>query len=213
MYLHKILKRNDEHWTKKMLSHLRSQKIGWAENICQKLSDYGLEEDWTKIKNLSKCNWKNSVNAAVFNMNKKKLTQSCKEKKDGTEKVKSKTKYVFDHINENLYTGKPLPEIVVSNRLLTKTLIIARSGMLECGKNFKATIPETCVKCLQLDDENHRMNECSSWQHINYINSNSKVDFQDVYSNDPQKLSVVIDRVRSVWEMSLGKGTMKRRII
>ena len=80
MYLHKILKRNDEHWTKKMLFHLKAQKIGWAENICQKLKDYGLEEDWTKIKDLSKCNWKNSVNAAVFNMNKIKLTQSCKEK-------------------------------------------------------------------------------------------------------------------------------------
>ena len=85
--------------------------------------------------------------------------------------------------------------------------------MLECGKNFKATIPETCTTCLRLDDENHRMNECSSWKHINYINSNNKVDFQDVYSNDPQKLSVIIERVRGVWELSLGKGTMKRRIL
>ena len=119
----------------------------------------------------------------------------------------------MDQINENLYTGKPLPEVISSNKLQAKTLIIARSGMLECGKNFKATIPETCNKCLQLDNENHRMNECPNWEHLNYINSGNKVDFQDVYSSDPQKLSLVTDRIRGVWELSLGKGVMKRRVL
>ena len=91
---------------------------------------------------------------------------------------------------------------------------IKKSGAeLECGKNFKATIPETCDKCLKLDDENHRMNECLNWKHVNYVNSNSKVDFQDVYSSDPQKLSLIIDRIQGVWELSLGKGIMKRRIL
>ena len=83
--------------------------------------------------------------------------------------------------------------------------------MLACGKNFKATIPETCTRCLQVDNENHRMNECLNWKHWNYIDNDIKVDFQDVYSNDPQRLSVVVDRIRGVWELSLGKGTMKRR--
>ena len=209
MYLHKILKRNDEHWTKKMLFHLKSLKMGWAENISQKLTDYGLEEDWTKIKNLSKGSWKNTVNIAVFNMNKKKLTQGCKEKKENTEKIKPKTKYILDKIDE--YTGKPLAEVISSSRLQAKTLIIARSGMLECGKNFRATIPETCALCSKFDDENHRMNECPNWKHVNYINSSNKVDFQDVYSRDPQKLSSVVDRIQGVWELSLGKGFMKRR--
>ena len=144
-------------------------------------------------------------------MNKKKLTQGCKEKKEDHEKVKPKTKYILDQIDE--YTGKPLTEVISSSRLQAKTLIIARSGMLECGKNFKATIPETCDKCLKLDDENHRMNECLNWKHVNYVNSNSKVDFQDVYSSDPQKLSLIIDRIQGVWELSLGKGIMKRRIL
>ena len=126
--------------------------------------------------------------------------------------VKTKTKYVFDQINESTYTGKPLTEVIMTNRLQAKTLIIARSGMLECGKNFKATIPDTCNKCLQKDDENHRMNECLNWEHINYVKSSKKVDFQDVYSNDPQKLSVIIDQIQGVWELSLGKGTMKRRV-
>ena len=151
------------------------------------------------------------MNAAAFNMNKQKLTQCCKEKTGNTEKVKTKTKYILDHINKDSYTCKLLPEIILSNRLQAKTIIIARSGMLECGKNFKATIPETCTRYLQVDNENHRMNECLNWKHLNYIDNNIKVDFQDVYSNDPQRLSVVVDRIRGVWELSLGKGTMKRR--
>ena len=212
MYLQKILKRNDEHWTKKMLFHLKSLEIGWAQNICQKLSDYELEQDWAKIKNLSKSKWKDLVNIAALNMNKRKLTQGCIEKLGDTERVKPKTKYVFDQINDNLYTGKPLPEVIMSNRLQAKTLIIARSGMLECGKNFKATIPETCKDCLLKDDENHRMNECQNWKHINYFNSSDKVDFRDVYSSDPQKLSVIVERILGVWELSLGKGIMKRRV-
>ena len=58
VYLQKLLKRHDEHWTKKMLIHLKSLEMGWAKNICQKLSDYNLEEDWNKIKNVSKNDWK-----------------------------------------------------------------------------------------------------------------------------------------------------------
>ena len=56
------------------------------------------------------------------------------------------------------------------------------------------------------------MNECLNWKHLNYIDSREKVDFQEVYSNDPQRLAVVIDRIWGVWELSLGKGVMKRRI-
>ena len=56
------------------------------------------------------------------------------------------------------------------------------------------------------------MNECINWKHLNYIDSREKVDFQDVYSDDPQRLAVVIDRIRGVWELSLGRGTMRRRI-
>ena len=70
----------------------------------------------------------------------------------------------------------------------------------------------TCGKCLKTDDENHRMNECINWKHLNYIDSYEKVDFQDVYSDDPQRLAVVIDRIRGVWKLSLGRGMMRRRI-
>ena len=53
-------------------------------------------------------------------MNKKKLTQNCIEKVGSTEKVKTKTKYVLDQVNDDSYSGKPLPEIISSNRLRAK---------------------------------------------------------------------------------------------
>ena len=49
MFLHKILNRNSEHWTKKMLNHLQAQNIGWAKSIQEKLIEYGLETDWDTI--------------------------------------------------------------------------------------------------------------------------------------------------------------------
>ena len=70
-----------------------------------------------------------------------------------------------------------------------------------------------CLKCMQKDDENHRMNDCLNWNHLNSLGAGGKVDFQDVYSSDPHKLSVVIDRIRCVWELSLGKGIMRRRVV
>ena len=37
----------------------------------------------------------------------------------------------------------------------TKMLIIARFGMLECGKNFKGTMNEICLNCNTRDTEEH----------------------------------------------------------
>ena len=42
MYLHKILTRENNHWTKKMLRHLETANLGWAKNITEKLEEYHL---------------------------------------------------------------------------------------------------------------------------------------------------------------------------
>ena len=210
MYLQKILKRNDDHWTKKMLLHLRSIDLGWTKCIKQKLKDYKLEEDWMKIKDLPKATWKRRVRAAVTDINKKKLIENCTEKRGDIEIMKTKTKYILDDINTNSYKNEPTPEVVASSKLTAKTIIIARSGMLQCGKNFKGTNPETCRKCNTIDDENHRMNECPDWRNTNETQNLNNINFQDIYSHDPLILDKVIKRVRGVWELSLGNGTMKR---
>ena len=71
-----------------MLLHLASLDLGWARNIRQKLKDYKLEEDWTKIEEFSKPSWKRSVRAAIESLNKQKLIESCIEKQGQAERVR-----------------------------------------------------------------------------------------------------------------------------
>ena len=66
-------------------------------------------------------------------MNKKKLINNCTEKQHSIEKAKTKTKYILDQINNDSYKNEPLPEVVASSKLTAKTIIIGRSGMLQCG--------------------------------------------------------------------------------
>ena len=180
------------------------------KNHQTEIKDYKLEENWTKIKDLPKPTWKRYVRAAVNNMNKQKLIGNCTEKQGDTEKAKTKTKYILDQINSDSYKNEPIPEVVASSKLTAKTLIIARSGMLQCGKNFKGTNPEICRKCNVIDNENHRMNECPNWQNPTEMPNTSKVNFKDIYSDDPQTLQKVIKRIQGIWELSLGNGTMKK---
>ena len=65
MYLDKLLTRERDHWTSRMLSHLCSYNTGWAKNIIGKLGEYNLESDWEIIRTKTKSQWKNSVDKAI----------------------------------------------------------------------------------------------------------------------------------------------------
>ena len=84
--------------------------------------------------------------------------------------------------------------------------------MLECGKNFKGTIPETCKGCGERDDESHRLNSCRNWRHINFSETAEKVNFGDVYSNDTDVLLPIVKCIQRVWELHFGNGSMKKII-
>ena len=210
MYLHKILRREDHHWTKKMLHHLKSLNIGWTKVIQDKLHDYNLEQDWDKIRDLSKTNWKTLVKTAVLNKNKQKLLESCIEQTQDGVKVKTKTAHIHDKLQNDEYSLAPLRELISSNKIETKTIILSRNGMLTCGRNFKATIPEVCRECRLVDNENHRLNQCPQWQDTNFVNDDTLVEFTDIFSDNEQKLSQIIQRIQRVWELHVGNGAMKR---
>ena len=60
----------------------------------------------------------------------------------------------------------------------TKTLIMARYGMLWCAKNFKTQFGgQNCQTCGTIDDENHRINECVLYKEKNWHGKEEKVDF------------------------------------
>lgn len=54
----------------------------------------------------------------------------------------------------------PAKELMNCNKEETKTIIISRYGMLECGKNFKGTKNLECNESSAVDDESHRLNSC-----------------------------------------------------
>ena len=78
--------------------------------------------------------------------------------------------------------------------------------MLECGKNRKGTIPELCPLCNVLDDESHRLNECSKWANPN----REKVDFCGVYNDDIHTVNAVVNVIEKVWETRFANGKMKK---
>ena len=212
MFLYKILQRPESHWTKKMLFHLKINNIGWAKCIQEKLIDYELEQDWEKIKDHNKSRWKHIVNTAVREKNKKKLLDSCVQRGMNEEKVKTKTAYIYHDIHTGTFNNEALPEIMTSNKVDTKTILLARCGMLECGKNFKGTIPEFCRECGEVDDESHRLNRCVVWKHLNFSETTEVIDFDEIYGNDPEKLTSVIKSIQRVWELHHGNGSMKKLV-
>ena len=61
--------------------------------------------------------------------------------------------------------------------------------MLKYGKNCKVSLDALCVMCKVNDNENHRLNECTT--HKNNIDSPfAHVNFDDIHScdkNEPNK--------------------------
>ena len=91
----------------------------------------------------------------------------------------------------------------------TKTVVIARYRMLECGQNFKGTLNEICDQCHSLDDENHRLNHCVKWKNINFHDSNVDAKYDDIFSDNLEILRNVIPSIEKVWNTRNAHGTMK----
>ena len=97
--------------------------------------------------------------------------------------------------NEGEYKREPLKEVIQGDRQRTKTLILARHGMLECGANFKGTMLEKCRECNVTDNEYHRLNECTKWKDLNQADSPEKFVFENIYSNDADILKLIIGAI------------------
>ena len=85
---------------------------------------------------------------------------------------------------------------------------MARFGMLECGKNFRGSLPELCLTCDQIDDENHRLNFCKKWEDNNLYMSADKVDFENIYGDDIETLKDIMEKIAKVWNVRTGNGGM-----
>ena len=145
------------------MHHLRKRNLGWAKNIQVKLEQYEIETDWTKIKSMTKNEWKKNVNEAVEKFNMKKLLKNCTSPSPHGEKINTKTKHIHQQLNSTTTTKerRAPKEVISGSKQRAKTIILSRYGMLECGTNFKGTMSQTCHTYKNTDNEHHRLNECS----------------------------------------------------
>ena len=207
LYLHKLLNLENDHWNKQMLLHLHTTNSGWAKNIILKLTEYGLESNWDTIKTKTKNEWRASVNKAVNERNKNRLIENCTTKTTTGIKINTKTKETHTRLTSEQYNRQPLQELHHGNKQRTKTIILARHRMLECGKNYKGTMSERCRSCKVTDDENHRLNECTMFDNASL---NPECNFDDIYSTENDVIDNIVRRLEKVWELRYANGRMRK---
>ena len=78
--------------------------------------------------------------------------------------MKTKTAHIIPSLSGDTYTRKPRDDIIQFSKYDTKTLVIARFGMLDCGVNYKGTKSELCSQCNIIDNEDHRLNNCIKYR-------------------------------------------------
>ena len=210
IYLHKILNRDPSHWTRKSLDALGILNIGWYKNIHQTLTKYNLPEEFSQIQIKTANEWRNMVKKEIKNTNRTRLIKEC-HKQSGNESIKkAKTAHIIDKIKEPTYTRQPQKELKSLSKQETKTLIIARFGMLECGKNYKGTMSELCSLCSCIDDEEHRMNICPKYDQLNFMNNPDGILFSTIYSDNIDDIKSVIEKIETIWDVNKGHGSFRK---
>ena len=176
--------------------------------IQELISKYSLPRDLHVIKSLSKREWTQRVKTEIEKRNKKRLIKDCYKEKDGQTMRKPKTASIVDHIEKPDYQRDSRQELLKCTKLETKTIIIARYGMLECGTNFMGTKDVILKDCQVRDDEDHRLNHCLTYQSINNKHTGVLTNFNDVYSSDIYTLRAIIPQILKVWNLRNANGTM-----
>ena len=121
---------------------------------------------------------------------------------------KTKTAKILEATRKTTYQRGANNILFKCTKQETKTVMIARFGMLECGKNFKGSLSEPCTTCYSIDDEDHRLNHCVKYRAINFCDSDEKVDFQKIYTEDVSELRELLGKLSKVWNTYNSGGTM-----
>ena len=94
------------------------------------------------------------------------------------------------------------------NKAECKAIIMARYGMLECGRNFKGTLEYQCRSCNVIDDEEHRLNHCIIFKDLNFRDFTEKIPFNSIFSTDIASIRTIIERISQVWNLKTAHGSM-----
>ena len=211
IYLQKLLQKAQSEYATRALKTLETKQMGWYKKISDTLIKYNLPRDFDAIRTAPMARWRNAVKAAIEVKNKSRILEDLYKAEGETKTPKTKTKSIIEKVNVTSYTRKPEPEFLLMTKCETKSTLIARYGMLDCGANFKGTMSSICVACNMTDNEHHRLIECPKWQHLrDQIVSPTGVDFQDVYSGDIDKIRPVLYNLDKIWNTKCANGSMRK---
>ena len=170
--------------------------------------------DWKEISRKSKLEWKKEVEKAAERMNICRLKEDCQVKQRGMVKEKTKTKSIITEIEDPDFRRGPLKIMVKGSVIMTRAVIMGRYGMLKCRANFSSSFKDkNCPKCKSIDDVNHRMNNCILFRNINLFDSNDKVDYSLIYSDDLNDVLKVVTVILKMWDLGFGKNDMRDQIV
>ena len=65
-------------------------------------------------------------------------------------------------------------------------------------------------ECNVVDNEHHRLNDCTKFAELNRANMLEKHDFRDVYSTDANTLKRIVGEIGNIWEFRYANGRMKK---
>ena len=69
---------------------------------------------------------------------------------------------------------------------------------------------ELCHECKALDDEDHRLNECRVFKDMNLANQSTRANFNDVYSDENDKLNSILAHIENLWEFRYANGRIRK---
>ena len=212
MYLHRILNKENGNWVKTILYSLQERNIGWAKQMIDLLESWQLPQDWAEIASMPLPIWKNHVKIAAEKQNIKRLNNDCESKLRGETKLKTKTTFVSESLQNPAYQRKLDSFLTQFQSILyTRALIMGRYGMLQCANNFSNGYGgKLCKKCDEIDDEAHRINSCITWRSINLYDKEEKILFSDIFSEENEKCYEIVKIILSMWDLENGKNEMRQ---
>ena len=210
LFLHHLLQRENRHWARGALFNSQTKNFGWAKNIEKILTLWEINDDWEVIAATSKNAWKVKVMKAAEKRHKSILLEECQTKTRGTVKCKTKTKTIFEKLQCNDYKRTPILILRHLNCIETRAFIMGRFGMLDCKANFSNGYGgKVCDQCGMDDNEEHRMNECVKYRGTNNCDDPVKIPFNDIYSDEIEKVKPVLMSILKIWDLTNGKNRMR----
>ena len=213
LYLHRLLNKGPEIWSRIVLEKLDSLNIGWAKQVRSILSKWSLPCEWESIRSRTTKDWTKTVRAAAEVVNRARIREECIARSRGETSIKTKTKKILDKLDDPNYKREPEKFTLASNTLAVRAMIMGRYGMLQCAANFKGTYgSKNCRTCNVVDDETHRMNVCPLWGVTNWSTKAEKADFSKIHSEVPAECMEGVKNILKMWQLARGKNTMSEQV-